>query len=45
MLSACKAYFDGIADALGVDDSRWQLSLRREAPVKNGLVRIELGAA
>ena len=45
MLSACKAYFDGIADALGVDDSRWQLSLRREAPVKHGLVRIELAAS
>lgn len=45
MLSSCKAYFDGIADVIGVDDSKWQIALRREAAVKGGSVRIELEAA
>ncbi|RUW04031.1 hypothetical protein [Mesorhizobium sp. M1A.F.Ca.IN.020.04.1.1] len=44
-LSSCKAFLDGIADAIGVDDSKWQLALRKEEPVKGGLVRIELEAA
>ena len=42
MLSACKAYFDGLSDAAGVDDSLWTLHIRREEPVKHGQVRIEL---
>lgn len=44
MLSACKAYFDGVADFIGVDDSKWSIAIRREAAVKGGLVRIELEA-
>jgi crossover junction endodeoxyribonuclease RusA len=44
--SAMKASFDGIADALGIDDSKWQFGPpRKEGPVKGGCVRIELEAA
>jgi len=42
MLSSCKAYFDGISDACGVDDANWTLHMRREEPVKHGQVRIEI---
>ena len=46
MLSSIKSYLDGIADVIGVDDSKWQLGApRKEKPVKGGLVRIELEAA
>jgi crossover junction endodeoxyribonuclease RusA len=46
LIAACKAYFDGIADAIGMDDSRF----RHQAPVwgqpcKGGNVRIVLEAA
>jgi crossover junction endodeoxyribonuclease RusA len=45
-LSALKASFDGIADAIGIDDSKWEFGApRKEAPVKGGAVRIELEAA
>lgn len=45
LLAACKAYFDGIADAIGVDDSRF----RHQEPVwgiprKGGNVQIILEA-
>lgn len=45
LLASCKAYFDGIADAIGIDDSRFQ----HQAPVwglpcKGGNVRIVLEA-
>lgn len=42
MLSAIKAYLDGIADVVGVDDSRWDIILRREAPQKPGSVCIRI---
>jgi Holliday junction resolvase RusA-like endonuclease len=45
MLSNIKSYLDGISSAIGVDDSRFEIAMRREAPVKGGLVRIELEAA
>lgn len=45
MLSACKSSIDGIADLLGVDDSRWNFVLRREPPKKPGSVRIEIEVA
>lgn len=41
-LAALKSSLDGIADAIGVDDSKWHIALRKEEPVKGGLVRIEL---
>lgn len=42
MLSACKSAIDGIADVLGVDDSKWVFNLRRAAPKAPGTVRIEI---
>ena len=42
MLSSIKAYFDGIADVIGIDDSAWQLSIRRLPMLKGGAVRIEI---
>ena len=42
MLSACKSAIDGIADVLGVDDSKWVFNLRRSAPKAPGTVRIEI---
>ena len=42
VLSSCKAYLDGISDVIGVDDSQWQIAIRREEPVKNGAVRVIL---
>jgi len=44
-LSRCKAYSDGIALAIGVDDSRWdQVTLRRGRPVDGGCVVVEIEA-
>ena len=42
MLSAMKPAFDGLADLIGIDDSKWQIALRREPPKKPGSVRIEI---
>lgn len=41
-LSACKSALDGIADVIKVDDSKWELSIKKVAPVKGGNVRIEI---
>jgi hypothetical protein len=40
----CKAYFDGIADALGVNDSRFVPSYHFAEPVKDGKVVIGVAA-
>lgn len=45
MLSSCKAAIDGIAEVLGVDDSRWTYTLRRAEPCKPGHVKIEIKEA
>lgn len=43
MLSSCKAYFDGISDALGIDDSCFNtIQCTKAAPVKGGKVIVEL---
>ncbi len=42
MLSQCKAYFDGIADATGIDDSRWSLQIERGEIVPGGSVVVRL---
>lgn len=42
MLSNVKAYCDGIADAIEVDDSRWSLTIRRGEIVRGGNVRFEI---
>tara|TARA_R110000868_G_scaffold406516_1_gene687006 strand:- start:1554 stop:1964 length:411 start_codon:yes stop_codon:yes gene_type:complete len=42
MLSAIKSGLDGIADVIGVDDSRWDLTLIRGPVVKGGCVVVEV---
>lgn len=42
MLSNIKPYLDGIADVVGVDDSKWTIAIRREPARKPGSVRIEI---
>lgn len=39
-LARAKAGLDGLADVLGVDDSRWQYVIERGTPVKGGAVRV-----
>lgn len=41
-LSANKAALDGIADALGLDDSKFALALNRGPVVKGGAVYVEI---
>ncbi|MFO1144665.1 MAG: hypothetical protein U1E59_20275, partial [Amaricoccus sp.] len=45
MISQGKAYFDGIADATGVDDSLWQWAFRVAEPVRGGCVLVALRVA
>ena len=44
LLSSLKAAFDGIADVIGVDDSRWTYNVRRGPAGKPGCVKIEVTA-
>lgn len=41
MLASIKAGLDGLADVLGVDDSRWTLTIARASEV-GGMVRVEV---
>lgn len=43
-LSASKAFLDGVADGLGVDDSRFNLSLEMGPVVSGGQVRVFVAA-
>ena len=44
LLAALKADFDGVSQALGVDDQLFEpLTLRRGEPVKGGMVVLEVG--
>lgn len=45
MLSSLKPALDGIADTLGIDDSNFELAIRKAEPVKYGAVRIVLEVA
>lgn len=46
LIAACKPYFDGIADAIGVDDSRFHHQAPQWGePQKGGNVRIILEAS
>lgn len=46
LLAALKPSLDGVADALGVNDARFDpVTLRREYGAKPGAVRIEIGGA
>lgn len=42
MIAACKAYADGLADAWGVNDARFEPTYRRADPVRGGRVVIEV---
>lgn len=42
MLASCKAGLDGLADAMGVDDSRWRVSFEVSDPVKGGIVLVQV---
>lgn len=42
MISSCKAYLDGVADVVGVDDSKWDIRFKRSAPKAPGSVLIEV---
>jgi len=45
LLAACKPMLDGVADALGVNDSQFELmTIRRQYGKKPGMVLIEIGA-
>lgn len=46
MLSSCKSALDGLADVIGVDDSRWSLSIRKAEPrPPHGAVIVEIAEA
>ena len=43
MLASLKSGFDGVADVIGVDDSKWTLSASKAAPIgKECMVKLEL---
>ncbi|MBW3095660.1 endonuclease [Pseudohoeflea coraliihabitans] len=42
MAAATKAHRDGIADVIGIDDSRWSLSFRKVEPSPPGSVLVEI---
>ena len=42
MLASIKAGLDGLADAMGVDDSRWRVGFEVVEPVKGGRVMVEV---
>lgn len=45
LIASMKAATDGIADALGVDDSKFETSYRMGAPIKNGAVLVTISEA
>ncbi len=44
LLSRMKAGLDGLADVIGVDDSKWSISIKRGDPTPGGCVFVELSA-
>lgn len=42
MLTCIKNGLDGVADIVGVDDSRWSLTLMRGEPARGGLVVLDI---
>ena len=42
MLAAIKSGLDGISDAIGIDDSRWSMTIQRGDIVKGGAVHVAL---
>ena len=45
LLARMKAGLDGVSDVVGVDDSKWSLTIKRGDPVKNGAVHIHIEGA
>lgn len=43
MLASIKSGLDGISDAIGIDDSDWELTIRKGEVVKGGAVVVEIG--
>jgi crossover junction endodeoxyribonuclease RusA len=43
-IAAMKAAIDGIADVIGVDDSKWTFTATMGEPVKGGRVRLDIEA-
>ena len=44
LLASMKSGLDGLADAIGVDDSRWRLRMEvAEDTIKGGLVLVDVG--
>lgn len=44
MLASAKSALDGVADATGIDDSRWTYSMERGSPCKGGAVILTVAA-
>jgi hypothetical protein len=43
LLSSQKAALDGVAQAIGIDDSRWRIALELRSPIERaGMVKVEL---
>lgn len=42
MLSSAKSYLDGIADIVGIDDSKWSISPHKGEKIKGGRVVVEV---
>lgn len=42
MLASCKAYLDGISEAISIDDSKWEIAMRKAEVRKGGAVVVEL---
>jgi crossover junction endodeoxyribonuclease RusA len=45
LLARMKAGLDGVSDVVGVDDSKWSLTIKRGDPVKHGAVHIQIESA
>ena len=44
MLASMKSGLDGIAAAIGVDDSKWAIKIEKGQPVKGGAVIVQVAA-
>lgn len=44
MVSSCKALFDGLADVIGVDDSKWTLTIKKAEEI-GGMVKVTIDSA
>jgi crossover junction endodeoxyribonuclease RusA len=42
MLASMKAGLDGLADAMGVDDSKWRIAMEVDEPTKGGVVLVRV---